>query len=97
MLRRLRISDIPAGATVQLRCRGKGCPFKRKRFPVRNGRADASKAVRKGKLRRGTRIQVRITKPGAIGKVVIYEVPKKGLPRGRVRCLPPGATKPATC
>jgi DNA-binding beta-propeller fold protein YncE len=97
VLQRLRISGIPAGAAVQLRCRGRGCPFKRKSFPVRNGRADASKAMKKAKLRRGTRIQVRITKPGAIGKVVIYVVPKKGLPKGRVRCLPPGATKPAAC
>jgi DNA-binding beta-propeller fold protein YncE len=97
VLRRLRVSEIAAGAAVQLRCKGRGCPFKRKRFPVSNGRADASKAVKKGKLRRGTRIQVWITKPGAIGKVVIYTVPRRGLPKGRVRCLPPGATKPAAC
>jgi hypothetical protein len=48
-------------------------------------------------LRHGTAIQVRVTKPGAIGKVVIYVVPRHGLPRGRVRCLQPGATKPAAC
>ena len=33
VLRRLRISGIPAGAAVQVRCKGKRCPFKRKYLP----------------------------------------------------------------
>ena len=97
VLRRLRIAGVPAGGSVQVRCKGDGCPFKRKRIRVRDTRADASKVVRKGKPRRGAVIQVRITKPGMIGKVVIYRVPKRGLPVGKVRCLPPGASKPARC
>jgi hypothetical protein len=97
VLRRLKISGVPAGAGVEVRCKGRGCPFRKRSFPVRNGRANASGAVKQAKLRRRTVIQVRIVKPGAIGKVVIYKVPKKGLPKGRVRCLPPGATKPAAC
>lgn len=97
VLKQLKVADVPAGASVEVRCKGRGCPFRKRVFPVRDGRANASKAVRKGKPRRGAVIQVRIVKPGAIGKVVIYRVPKKGLPRGRVRCLPPGATRPAAC
>jgi hypothetical protein len=97
VLQRLRIVQVPTGGAVEVRCKGRGCPFSRKRFAVKNGRVDASKAVRKGKLRVRARVQVRITKPGAIGKVVVYRVPKKGLPKGRVRCLPPGATKPTAC
>jgi sugar lactone lactonase YvrE len=97
VLRRLRIARVPRGAKVQLRCSGRGCPFKRRAVRVRRRNADASKATRKGKLRKGAVIQVRITKPGMIGKVVLYRVPKNGLPVGRIRCLPPGANKPARC
>ena len=97
VLRRLRIAEIPAGAAVEVRCRGRGCPFRRRAFPVRDGRANPSVAVRKGHLRHGTALQVRITRPDAIGKVVKYVVPRRGLPQGRVRCLPPGATKPIAC
>jgi DNA-binding beta-propeller fold protein YncE len=97
VLRRLRISGLAEGAEVQVRCKGRGCPFKHRSFRARDGRANASKEVRRGKLRPRARIQVRITKPGAIGKVVIYKVARKGLPKGRIRCLPPGAAKPAAC
>jgi hypothetical protein len=98
VLKRLRIAEIPAGAKVKLRCRGKGCPFRRRSFTPTRGRVNASKAVNKAHLRRGSTLQVRIVKPGAIGKVVIYHVPKKGVPIGKVRCLPPGETRPRrTC
>jgi hypothetical protein len=97
VLRRLRITGVPAGAKVQVRCKGKGCPFERRNIHVRKHAANASKSTRKGKPRRGAVIQVRITKPGMIGKVVIYRVPKRGLPSGKIRCLPPGAAKPARC
>jgi hypothetical protein len=96
-LTRLRVTGVPAGARVQVRCKGRGCPFAKRSFRVRRGRANASRKVRRAKLRHGTRIQVRITKRGWIGKVVIYKVPRRGLPNGRVRCLAPGATRPAAC
>ena len=97
ILRRLRISKIPAGARVEVRCKGKRCPFKKRRFAVRKGKVNATKAVRKGRLRARAKVQVRITKAGAIGMVVIYRVHRRGLPKGKVRCLPPGASAPRRC
>lgn len=97
ILRRLRISKIPAGARVEVRCKGKRCPFKKRRFAVRKGKVNATKAVRKGRLRAKAKVQVRITKAGAIGMVVIYRVHRRGLPKGKVRCLPPGASAPRRC
>jgi hypothetical protein len=96
-LTRLRVTGVPAGAKVQVRCHGRGCPFGKRRFRVRRGRADATRRFKRAKLRHGVRIQVRVTKPGMIGKVVVYRVPRHGLPHGRVRCLAPGAKKPAAC
>lgn len=97
ILRRLRIAHVPAGARVEVRCTGRRCPFTKKRFAVRKGKVNASKAVKKGRLRAKAAIQVRITKAGATGLVVIYKVPRRGLPKGKVRCLPPGAGTPAGC
>jgi hypothetical protein len=103
LLLRLGMRGAPAGARFQLRCSGKRCPFKRKSTTkVRGGRSTlfkkvgVDKAVRKRarKFRAGQQLQVRITAPGQIGKVVKYKLKKGKLPVGKVRCLPLGATKP---
>ena len=96
-LRRMRVTKLPATATVEIRCKGKGCPFAKRTVKIRDGKANAAKGFKHAKLRRGTTVQVRILVPGMIGKVVVYTMPKKGFPIGRQRCLPPGATKPAKC
>jgi DNA-binding beta-propeller fold protein YncE len=96
-LRRMTVTKLPATATVEIRCKGKGCPFAKRAVKIRDGKANAAKGFKHAKLRRGTTVQVRILVPGMIGKVVVYTMPKKGFPIGRQRCLPPGATKPAKC
>lgn len=96
-VRRLQIVDIPSGAKVQILCKGKGCPFKSRPFKPAKGRVDATKAFRKAKLRKGAKLEVRITKPGAIGKSVTYAFNGKTVPRGQGRCLPVGSTKPVKC
>jgi WD40 repeat protein len=96
-LRRMRVTKLPATATVEIRCKGRGCPFAKRTVKIRDGKANAAKGFKRAKLRRGTRVQIRILVPGMIGKVVVYTMPKKGFPIGRQRCLPPGATKPAKC
>jgi 6-phosphogluconolactonase (cycloisomerase 2 family) len=104
---RLVVQRVPGDATVQVRCKApkrlgkKACPFKRK--SAKPKRAGASVDVRKlfrkrTKLRVGIAIQIRITAPGAIGKVVTYKLRPSKLPRSTGRCLPPGASKPQkTC
>jgi hypothetical protein len=94
---RLVVTDIPAGATVELRCRGKGCPGKRKAVPVRNGAANVHRVLRGRHLRVGAQLEVRITQPGAIGKVMRFTVRRSRVPSTRKLCLPVGATQPARC
>ena len=96
-VRRLDVVDVIAGTTVEVRCRGEGCRFTRRRrtFTVqtptfaaaryfnfrRNGRTVVSK------LRKGARIQVRITAPGRIGKLVTLTMRRGKKPALRVRDL----------
>ncbi len=105
---KLRATSVPAGATVEVRCRAKkGCRFQTKRVtvtaatPVVDLRKffNAKKKKRKvvSKLSGGT-IELRITAPDAIGKVVTFKIVKLKSPSPVVTCLPVGATVPqATC
>lgn len=89
---RLVVSRAPTGATVEVRCSGKGCPFTRKQAGLKLAGLFGS-----AKLRPSTTVDIRIALPGAIGKVFGYRVRAFKLPRARVLCLPPAAAKPAPC
>ena len=93
---RLRLRLLPAGAAVQLRCSGPGCPFKRKSAGrPRGGKLDALPAFgRKRTLRAGATLEVRITAPGRIGKVVRYKARDGKPPKATTLCLRPGARTP---
>lgn len=94
---RLHVRDAPAGARVEVRCRGRRCQFKRRKATVRaNGTAKLRRLVRR-RLRPRTTLEIRITAPNSIGKVVRYQVRRGRIPQGRTLCLPPGAKKPARC
>jgi hypothetical protein len=103
----MRVVRPPAGTKVQLRCKGKKCPFKQKTYTrFRKGSIRVAKELKPAKVvkkkarrfRRGQRVQLRITAEGFIGKVVNYKMPRTGTPTGKIRCLPIGATKPRkTC
>jgi hypothetical protein len=99
---RLQVVDLPAGATVDIRCRGRGCPYaKRTRaFASARKRLNLLKALRlrDARLRPKAVLQVRILLPGHVGKVVRFKVRKAPkVPLSSELCLPPGATRPAKC
>ena len=105
-LLRLKATRVPARAKLQLRCSGKRCPFKRKSSKrVRKNAITLYKEIetaqvvgkRRRTFRAGQKLQVRITAPGFIGKVVKYKLRKGRIPVGRKLCLPLGASKPARC
>ena len=58
--RRLIVEHVPAGARVQVRCLGRPCPFSRRTVPVRDGRADAGRRLRRVTLRPGTVLELRV-------------------------------------
>jgi hypothetical protein len=95
----LAVREAPTGATVRVTCKGRGCAFKRRTLTVgRDGRAVFTKRFKGRGLKPGAVIEVRITAGGYFGKVVRYTVRKGKLPKSKVLCLRPGASKPvATC
>ena len=95
---RLSVRDVPAGAAVELRCSGRGCPGKRETVRVsKAGRADVHRVLRRRHLRPGAVLELRVTRADMIGKVVRFHVRRGHTPSWQVLCLPPGATSPGAC
>ena len=104
VLLRLRVKDVPKGGAVQIRCKGKKCPYKSKRSTKRRkgditifknrspGKAVKSKGRR---FRAGQTVQIRVTKAGFIGKVVKFKLKRREDPIGKVLCLPIGKKQAA--
>jgi hypothetical protein len=106
--KRMLITGVPAGGRVEVRCaankRAKSaCPFARRLVRVTNGKADGLTVLRKKQRRRGliirgrATLEIRITAPLFIGKIVRYQIVEGRPPQGRTRCLNPGAEKPTAC
>jgi Ca2+-binding RTX toxin-like protein len=94
----LRLRDVPAGGRATVKCTGRGCPFRKaKRLRVRNRRANATALFKGDRLQPGARIELRITAPLTIGKVVRYTMRAGKLPAKRELCLAPGARRPGRC
>jgi PKD repeat protein len=95
-LRRLTIS-APTGARVKLGCRGRGCPFTRRSASARTAGTLRVRRLEGSLLRPRARIEVRVTRPDAIGKYTRFRF-RKGKPPTRFdRCLVPGASRPVVC
>jgi Big-like domain-containing protein/invasin-like protein len=102
-------NGVPTGASVRINCTGGGCPFsqrvqtlaKTKRCqPVGKGQCAApgqmnlAPPFQKHRLRVGTRISVRITRRGWVGKSYSFTIRSGRGPRVQIGCLAPGATRP---
>ena len=73
---RLRVLKAPAGGSIELRCRGRACPFKRTKIRVAR-KQDVSVVGRLGgrlRLRAGTVLEVRVTKPSFTGVARTYRI-----------------------
>jgi len=96
---RLTFSAVPARGKVKVRCIGKkhGCPFASRKLKVKKHKAAATKLFKHAQLKPGTVLEVRITAPATMGKVVRYTMRSHALPKSRNLCLAPGAKKPGRC
>ncbi|MEY2513575.1 MAG: hypothetical protein QOJ89_933 [bacterium] len=94
---RMVVTAVPAGGTVTVKCRGRGCAFKSKAMTGRRT-VSLAKQFRGRTLRPRTVVTLRITGPNRIGKEITFTIRGKGR---RVlvatRCRPPGAKKALSC
>jgi PKD repeat protein len=92
----LEVRGAPRGARVNVRCTGRGCPFRLRRRIAETGRVRLSQFPRV--LVAGARIEVFVRAPGVIGKYVSFRIRAGKRPVRTDRCLMPGATtEPTRC
>jgi PKD repeat protein len=107
-LRRLLVT-MPSGASLTVRCHGRGCPFRRttraaslapdlRLAPVARAAALVRvKRLERRLLRVGTTVRIYITKPNEIGKYTRFRIRRGRAPSRIDRCLVPGAPGPLRC
>jgi PKD domain-containing protein len=90
------VVTAPDGARVEIRCRGRGCPFKKL---IRKAQPQTVRVRRFAHrvLRPGAIVQVWVTRPGDIGKYTRLRIRKGKRPTRVDRCLMPGSKKPTRC
>jgi hypothetical protein len=84
----------PRSLKISVRCHGRGCP--------RRGLARSAAKVTRLKaferfLPAGVRLEIRITRPGFVGKHTLIRIRRGKAPIRRDRCLFPGSGRPRAC
>jgi hypothetical protein len=98
----LSVRNVDAGTTIRLRCRGgrdRGCPFRAKTRHVRRTTRNVNllRTLKRARLERGVVFELRITKPGFVGKRTRWTMRSPRVPKRTDRCLPPGSTRARRC
>jgi hypothetical protein len=96
---KLVVKNAPAPASIRVVCSGKkkGCPFKTKTVGPKSADTVLTKLFKNARLRPGAVIEVRVTRPGMVGKIFRFTIRKKKAPASQTLCLAPGAKTPAAC
>jgi PKD repeat protein len=93
----LEVLQMPRNARVEVRCSGRGCPIRRSVRSAGSGRRSLRFKGLERRLRAGIVIQIRVTRPGQIGKYTSFKIRRSGTPLRKDRCLLPGARLPTRC
>lgn len=95
----LAVKRSPAGVKVKLTCKGGGCPFRSKQRTIRKATTQFNLValLRRAKLRRGARLELRVTRAGHVGGVTTWTIRAPADPKRSDRCLVPGKTSPSRC
>ena len=95
----LRVHSVRAGSTIRLACVGRDCPLKTSSRKVTRYTVEVhlTTLLRRTRLRPGTRLNIRITKPGTIGVERRLTIRTRRAPREVNRCLAPSTNKAITC
>jgi hypothetical protein len=108
LVRSLVVHALPAGGSVEVTCRGGGCPFadrhagshqaschKHHKCTKRsNSDVDLTALFKNRRLHVGTHISVNVVKAGWVGKAFLFTTRANRTPREQTNCLAPGSSKP---
>jgi hypothetical protein len=87
---RLVAKKFLKGARIQVRCRGGGCPSRTFKRTVRRSSENLQRALGSRVIRRGARLEVRVTSASRIGRLLRFRFSTAGEPDVDFLCLPPG-------
>jgi hypothetical protein len=98
----LRLLSVlaPARARVTVSCKGRGCPVKSQSRVAAFGRVSTA-PIEFPRFQRslpaGVTLEVRVSKPGEVGKYTSFAIRRGKLPKRHDSCLDPGGVKPMPC
>ena len=97
--KKLVVAEVLAGDRIEVRCKGRGCPFRKKTRIGQAGKptVNVAKLLKRRYLRRGAVLEIRVLRENQIGKVQRYRVGRGGTVKGKGLCLGVGAGTPAPC
>ena len=78
---RLRLTRLPKGTTVNVSCKGRGCPFRSRRARARRSSIDLAKLLRHRALRPGVVLTLRLTAHGHEAQVLRIAFRQRKAPR----------------
>jgi len=95
----LALGDVPAGSKVTMGCSGNGCPFSSHTFNMKNDvkTLALTDMFTDPNLKPGMVLELRVTKPGYIGKVFQYEILSVGDPKTTTQCVSEDGSKTMVC
>jgi hypothetical protein len=90
---KLTAKNFPRGTRIDMRCSGRGCPFKKvtKRVTRSRQTINLHRSLGRHALARGARVDLEFTRAGRIGRVLRYKIGSPGVPSVGFKCRPPGA------
>jgi hypothetical protein len=93
----LEARSVPPGTLIELSCDGGGCGFDSLEHYVREATANVPLTdLVPYRFRPGDILEVRLTKPDHVGKLIRYPIRRRAVPDSAVYCLPPGRA-PVPC
>jgi hypothetical protein len=88
------------GAHIVVKCKGRGCPVKTLTRIAASGKVGTAPITFRRfqrSLRAGVVLEIRVFKPGQIGKYTRLRIRRGRRPQRFDACLPPAGTTPITC
>lgn len=101
VISRLIVTGAPAGAAIQVTCKApkkaKGCPFATRSVKATTKPASLTKAIKKARLPVGTVLELRVSAPGAVTRVIRLTMRRRRAPAQAASCLNPQTSTPLPC